>query len=91
MKSGSPTISLIGALHGELAPLASRRALSPLDSMDALAEQNGIPDGTITLARVGTDYLLYVPWMQATYIMAASKKALQYLPQAAKLDSLTYT
>jgi multiple sugar transport system substrate-binding protein len=28
--------------------------------------------------------------MQATYIMAASKKALQYLPAGAKLDSLTY-
>jgi multiple sugar transport system substrate-binding protein len=90
MKSGSPTVSLIGALHGELAPLVSLNALSSLDSMDALVKQNGIPDGMITLARLGTDHPQYVPWMQATYIMAASKKALQYLPQGAKLDSLTY-
>ena len=27
----------------------------------------------------------YVPWMQATYIMAANKKALQYLPKGANL------
>ena len=34
---------------------------------------------------------MYVPWMQATYIMAASKKALQYLPEGAKLETLTYS
>jgi hypothetical protein len=45
--------------------------------MDALVNQNGIPDGVITLAHLGTDHLQYEPWMQATYIMAASKKALQ--------------
>ena len=33
---------------------------------------------------------MYVPWMQATYFMAANKKALQYLPAGAKLDTLTY-
>jgi multiple sugar transport system substrate-binding protein len=33
---------------------------------------------------------MYVPWMQATYIMAANKKALQYLPKDAKLETLTY-
>ncbi len=30
MKSGSPTISLIGALHGELAPLVTMNDLAPL-------------------------------------------------------------
>ncbi len=90
MKSGSPSISLIGALHGELAPLVPLGALAPLDGMDALLRQGGVPMGMVTLAHLGTDHLQYVPWMQATYIMAASKKALQYLPQGAKLDSLTY-
>ncbi|MBV8458178.1 MAG: hypothetical protein JO122_16355 [Acetobacteraceae bacterium] len=66
MKSGSPTISLIGALHGELAQFVSFRTLLPLDSMDALAEQNGIPDGMITLADLGTDHLQYVTPLGAT-------------------------
>ncbi len=90
MQSGSPSISLIGALHGELAPLVPLGALSPLDAMDQTLKQDGVPDGMVTLAHLGTDHLQYVPWMQATYIMAASKKALQYLPAGAKLDSLTY-
>lgn len=90
MKSGSPTISLIGALHGELAPLVTMNDLAPLDDMDALLKTSGIPAGMVTLAHLGTDHLQYVPWMQATYIMAANKKALQYLPAGAKLESLTY-
>jgi len=90
MRSGSPSISLIGALHGELAPLVTLDALSPLDGMEDMLKQDGIPAGMVTLAHLGTDHLQYIPWMQATYIMAASKKALQYLPAGAKLDSLTY-
>jgi len=90
MKSGSPSISLIGALHGELAPLVPLSALAPFDGVEETLKQEGIPDGMVTLARLGTDHLQYVPWMQATYIMAAAKEALQYLPAGATLDSLTY-
>jgi hypothetical protein len=90
MKSGAPSISLIGALHGELAPLVPLGAPAPFDGMDEILKQQGIPAGMVTLARLGTDHLQYVPWMQATYIMAAAKQALQYLPAGAKLDSLTY-
>jgi len=90
MKSDSPTISLIGALHGELAPLVRLGALSPLDEMAGTLAQEGVPAEMVTLAHLGTDHLQYVPWIQATYIMAASKQALQYLPAGAKLDALTY-
>jgi multiple sugar transport system substrate-binding protein len=90
MQSGSPTISLIGALHGELAPLVPLGALSPLDAMNSLLTRSGVPPAMVTLANLGTHHLQYVPWMQATYIMAASKKALQYLPRGARLDGLTY-
>ncbi len=90
MKSGSPSISLIGALHGELAPLVPLGALAPVDGTEDILKQEGVPAGMLTLAHLGTDHLQYVPWMQATYIMAASKQALQYLPAGATLDSLTY-
>jgi multiple sugar transport system substrate-binding protein len=39
---------------------------------------------------MGSNQQYYIPWMQATYIMAANKKALQYLPQGADINSLTY-
>jgi multiple sugar transport system substrate-binding protein len=58
--------------------------------MDDLLKENGISAGMATLAHLGTQHLQYMPWMQATYIMAAKKEALQYLPADAKLDSLTY-
>src|SRR5579871_4735782 len=87
-EQGAHTISVVGALHGELAPLVP--LLQPVDEANATITQNGVPADITKLAHLGTDHLMYVPWMQATYIMAASKKALQYLPQGAKLETLTY-
>jgi multiple sugar transport system substrate-binding protein len=87
-EQGAHTISLVGALHGELAPLVPM--LQPVDEANAMVTQQGVPADITKLAHLGTDHLMYVPWMQATYIMAASKKALQYLPQGAKLETLTY-
>ena len=87
-EQGAHSIGLVGALHGELAPLAAM--LQPIDQESALVSQRGIPDDIAKLARLGTEHLMYVPWMQATYIMAANKKALQYLPKGANLNTLTY-
>lgn len=87
-EQGAHTIGLVGALHGELAPLAAM--LQPIDQESALVSQRGVPDDIAKLARLGTEHLMYVPWMQATYIMAANKKALQYLPKGATLNTLTY-
>ena len=36
------------------------------------------------------DKTYYIPWMQATYVLAINKKALQYLPQGADVNALTY-
>ena len=44
----------------------------------------------MTLGKLGTDKQYYIPWMQATYVMAVNKKALQYLPAGANVDALTY-
>src|SRR5690348_16931898 len=88
-EQGAHTIGLVGALHGELAPVVP--VLQPLDQESALLTQRGIPAHIVSLAHLGTQHLVYVPWMQATYIMAANKKALQYLPKGAKLETLTYT
>ena len=40
---------------------------------------------------LGTDdFLYYVPWMQATYIMGANVAALDYLPDGADVNALTW-
>jgi multiple sugar transport system substrate-binding protein len=39
---------------------------------------------------MGTKQQLYIPWMQATYIMVANKQALRYLPKGADVNTLTY-
>ncbi len=84
LSSGSGTIAVLGALHGDLTPLAG-------DLVDLSgADIAGIPDGLLELGRLGTDEQKYAPWMQATFLMAANRQALDYLPEGADLDALTY-
>jgi len=84
-KAGKGTIGLIGGLHGEFASFP-----------DLLADVDGIP-GTdtisktyIDLGKLGSVGQKYVPWMQATYIMAANKEALKYLPEGVDINAITY-
>ena len=42
------------------------------------------------VGHISTDKPLYMPWMQATYIMVADKRALPYLPAGADINALTY-
>jgi len=37
-----------------------------------------------------SDKTYYITWMQATYVLAINKKAMQYLPQGADINALTY-
>lgn len=85
LKAGSGAVTVIGGLHGEFASIP-----------DGLVDLAGIvPDGAIAkpyldLGKLGTAEQKYLPWMQATYVMAANKQALQYLPQGADINALTY-
>src|SRR5581483_1296286 len=88
--AGKHTISLIGALHGELSPLVPMNGLDPVDDVAAKLTGAGIPANLMTLGKFGGDKQLYIPWMQATYVMAASKEALKYLPAGADINTLTY-
>jgi len=42
------------------------------------------------LGKLGTSKQIYLPWMQATYILGVNKQALQYLPSGASVDNMTY-
>ena len=88
--AGKRTISVVGALHGELSPLLDTKGLAPADDLVAKAKERGVPDAMMALGKLGTDKQMYIPWMQATYIMAAKKEALQYLPAGVDVNALTY-
>jgi multiple sugar transport system substrate-binding protein len=89
-QGGTHTIDVVGALHGELQPLVSLDALVPLDDLGKIATARGVPDTLMTLGKFGTAHQLYIPWMQATYIMVANKEALPYLSGGADINALTY-
>ena len=85
LQAGAGTIGVLGALHGDFS------AMNPDDLVDL--DDLGIASASDTfneLAKLGTDSLQYIPWMQASYIMAANKEALQYLPEGADINALTY-
>ncbi len=80
---------LLGVLHGDLLHLHSEGGLSPIDVARLLKKRQFIP-GFIELGKLESEQQHYIPWMQATYIMAANRKALRYLPGGAKLETLSY-
>jgi multiple sugar transport system substrate-binding protein len=89
-QSGLHTVDVIGALHGELQPLVPLDALVPLDDLAGKLTGRGIPDPLLALGKLGTAHQLYIPWMQAGYIMVANKQALAYLPAGADINALSY-
>ncbi|WP_238452973.1 ABC transporter substrate-binding protein [Micromonospora sp. ATA51] len=86
--AGKVQVSLVGALHGELAQHASR--LIDLDDVQSSLTDRGFATDILELGRLGGSTTKYIPWMQASYVMAINKKALQWLPAGADPQNLTY-
>ena len=85
-QAGKGTIGVIGGLHGDLANFANDFVdLSDVD----LGSVKPSP-AFMQLGKLGTTEQKYLPWMQANYVMVANKQALQYLPQGADINNLTY-
>lgn len=84
---------ILGGLHGDLEPLAKKGYLENVTPLLKQLSNRGFPPALLKLTTMGNKHgkHFYVPWMRATYIMAANKKALKYLPKGAHLDTLTYT
>ena len=87
-EAGKVTLGLLGALHGDLSTIGD--ALDPVDDVLQSIAERYPGQASIDLGKLGTDNQYYIPWMQATYIMAANKDALQYLPEGADINALTY-
>ncbi len=91
-RSAQSEIDVIGALHGTFPPLARQDALgNMIDIADDLSGDRQLVVAYLETGLLGSgDFLYYVPWMQATYIMAAHVDALQYLPDGADVNAITW-
>ena len=90
--AGGSQVDVVGALHGTFPPLAEADAMqNMIDIADDLSATRDFAQAFLETGLLGTqDFLYYVPWMQATYIMAANKQALDYLPAGADINALTW-
>jgi multiple sugar transport system substrate-binding protein len=87
--SGRVQIDLIGGLHGDLAPLADGQ-LEDLTEFAGELSDKGYPQEFVELSKAGTDRTWYIPWAQATYVVAVNKQAQEHLPAGANVQDLTY-
>lgn len=90
VQTGKGTVDVLGALHGNFSTMAPANQLQDLTALRQELADRGIPEAFWNVAQLNTDQTYYIPWMQATYIVAANKKALEYLPAGADLNALTY-
>ncbi len=86
VEAGSGQIGVIGALHGDLSSYADNL----VDLSDVDLSGITVSDAFMELGKLGTEEQKYLPWMQANYVMAANKQALEYLPEGADINALTY-
>lgn len=91
-ETGEGTVDLVGLLHGDFPELAQKDLLFDLsDLVDLVEAEYDLADAFVELGKMGTeDVQYYVPWMQATYIMAANVEALAYLPEGADINALSW-
>jgi multiple sugar transport system substrate-binding protein len=91
-QAGQGDIDVIGTLHGTFPPLQREDALMNLaDLAEDLMDDREFIQAFLETGLLDTDdFLYYIPWMQATYIMAARQEALEYLPEGVELDTMTY-
>lgn len=86
IQAGSGQIGVVGALHGDLSTYGD----SFVDLSDIDLSGITVSEAFLELGKLGTTEQKYLPWMQANYVMAANRQALEYLPEGADINALTY-
>ena len=89
-QTGSGRVDLIGGLHGNFVSLRERNVLTNLNDVARQLRSTKISPSFMNLGKLGTRNQLYIPWMQATYILVANKSVLPLLPRGADRNRLTY-
>ncbi|TCP55230.1 carbohydrate ABC transporter substrate-binding protein (CUT1 family) [Tamaricihabitans halophyticus] len=87
--ANSVQFALLGGVHGDLAPLVDGY-LAEADGLLGELGDLGIPPEYLDLAKLGTRRSWYVPWAQASYLLAADEDALGQLPPGVREDELSY-
>jgi multiple sugar transport system substrate-binding protein len=88
-KAGSGSLDLIGGLQGDFVALEAQVQLRDMSDVIGELKDRNFPQAYLDLAKIKGAYR-FVPWITATYLMAANKKALRYLPSGADVNALTY-
>jgi multiple sugar transport system substrate-binding protein len=91
-QAGAGEVDVVGSVHGTFPPLQREDALmNMIDLAEDLSADREFLPAFLETGLLGTeDTLYYIPWMQATYIMAAHVDAMQYLPEGADINALTW-
>lgn len=87
-RGGQGEVSLIGGQHGDFGSLAEQGILMDLSDLTVDLADRGIVQAYLDLGKFGSEQQFYVPWMQATYVMAARREALDYLPEGLDEETL---
>jgi multiple sugar transport system substrate-binding protein len=90
-KTSKGQVGVIGGVHGDFAGFSDLTIFEDLTPLAQKLKDRGIAQEFLDLGKLGTNRQVYIPWMQATYIMGVNKQALQYLPSGVKEGDLTYT
>jgi multiple sugar transport system substrate-binding protein len=89
-QTGQGQVDVVGSVHGTF-PAITDAMMNMTDVVDDLSADREFIQAYLETGLLGTeDYLYYVPWMQATYIMAAHNDALEFLPAGADINALTW-
>ncbi|MQA26977.1 MAG: extracellular solute-binding protein, partial [Micromonosporaceae bacterium] len=83
-------INLLGGVHGDLATFGPDMLEDLSDLAGDLSGDAGWAPGVADLGKLGTEKTYYIPWMQATYVVAVHSDALESLPSGADVNNLTY-
>jgi multiple sugar transport system substrate-binding protein len=87
-EAGQGTVSIVGGLHGDFATFAADGLLADLSDLATELEDRGFVAEYLELGKLGGQQQQYIPWMQANYIMAARREALEYLPSGLTEEGL---
>lgn len=95
-KTSKGQVGVIGGLHGDFGSFTDLTIFDDLAPLAQKLKDRGIAQEFMDLGKLGTNRQVYIPWMQATYIMAVNKQALQYLPSGlteaqVKAGNMSYT
>jgi multiple sugar transport system substrate-binding protein len=89
-KTSKGQVGVIGGVHGDFAGFSDLTIFEDLTPLAQKLKDRGIAQEFMDLGKLGTNRQVYIPWMQATYIMGVNKQALQYLPSGVKEGDITY-